>query len=144
VDLRRRCPWLLAQVGRVVGAGVEKGLRLAPLERVDARFAVQVPSQKPHLRPKHCGLAPQGSFVGRSESRGTAWITSRIVSALPDVPVHGAENVQDAYCAFRHAGARRRKRFLGGDDLWGGSGILGDLLSVQRKMNGSDILLTDK
>ena len=82
--------------------------------------------------------------LGRSESRGTAWRTSRIVSALPDVPVHGAENVQDAYCAFRHAGARRRKRFLGGDDLWGGSGILGDLLSVQRKVNGSDILLTDR
>ena len=58
VDLRRRCPWLLAQVGRVVGAGVEKGLRLAPLERVDARFAVQVPPEKPHLRPKRCGLAP--------------------------------------------------------------------------------------
>ena len=52
---------LLVQVWRVAGAGVEKGLGPAPLERIDARFAERVPPQKPHLRqgvarPAPCGI----------------------------------------------------------------------------------------
>ena len=38
--------------------------------------------------------------LGRSESRGTAWRTSRIVSALPDVLAHGVENVFGAGMIF--------------------------------------------
>ena len=50
---------LLAQVSYVLGAGVEKGWGLAPLEGVGGRFAAQVPRQKPHLRQKGCGHAPK-------------------------------------------------------------------------------------
>ena len=49
---------MLVQVRTFVGADVENGLGPAPLECVDARFAEQVPRQKPHLRHGYPTPAP--------------------------------------------------------------------------------------
>jgi hypothetical protein len=68
VDLWRWCPWLSEQVWRVVGAGVEKGLRPAPLERADARFAEQVSMEKPHLRHGVVRPAPCGPQLTRRKN----------------------------------------------------------------------------
>ena len=50
---------VLAQVEGILGAGVEKGLIPAPLERIEARFTAQVPHTKSHLRQKDKGPAPR-------------------------------------------------------------------------------------
>jgi hypothetical protein len=62
IDLGKRREWLAQMVGSA-GAGVEKGLGPAPLERADARFAEQVPWQKPHLRQKMTPPAPKDSLI---------------------------------------------------------------------------------
>ena len=54
----RRCLASLEQVWGSGGAGVENGRTPAPLQRVEVRFAVQVPTQKPHLRQAWVRLAP--------------------------------------------------------------------------------------
>ena len=55
----RRSHPLWAQVHRVLGAGVEKVVGPAPLERVKPRFAAQVPYQKSHLRQEYPTPAPE-------------------------------------------------------------------------------------
>ena len=52
---------VLAQVEGILGAGVEKGLIPAPLERIEARFTAQVPHTKSHLRQKDKGPAPRNA-----------------------------------------------------------------------------------
>ena len=52
-----------AQVRPILGAGVEKEVGPAPLGSVEARFAAQVPHQKPHLRQNTHSPAPKHVFT---------------------------------------------------------------------------------
>ena len=56
----------LAQMDGFCGAGVETGEGFAPLEGVEARFVVQVPRQKPHLRQRQIPPAPAGLHLSRT------------------------------------------------------------------------------
>ena len=120
----RRYSHRLAQVWPCGGAGVEKGVRPAPLESVSARFAAQVPNQKSHLRQRSGRPAPKAidtCATNHNDTRKTLVRRNQAVIRRP-----GGGRVQGT--SF---GAKRRR----------GSGGLGPQ-RVKRKLRHSPLRKT--